>query len=127
MPPKEVWIGGITQRVDTDTSALPPPPAHSNPSPMAIGALRQVAVDMAPWLAGATQLSQGCCLYGSTPDGLPVLGAVQRCLGAYLATGHGRHGVLTAPSGGRALAELILLGGPGKSGIDLNPFTPLRF
>ena len=62
MPPKEVWIGGITQRVDTDTSALPPPPAHTNPSPMAIGALRQVAVDMAPWLAGATQLSQGCCL-----------------------------------------------------------------
>ena len=76
---------------------------------------------------GIPQLSQGCCLYGSTPDGLPVLGAVQRCLGAYLATGHGRHGVLTALSGGRALAELILLGGPGKSGIDLNPFTPLRF
>ena len=44
--------------------------------------------------------------------------------GAYVATGHGEHGVLTALSGGRALAQLIL---GEKPCIDLRPFSALRF
>ena len=51
-----------------------------------------------------------------------------RAVGGYVATGHGEHGVLTALSGGLALAQLILDGKPLPShSVDVTPFSTLRF
>lgn len=47
---------------------------------------------------------------------------------AYVATGHGEHGVLMALSGGKALAQLILEDeGQPTSFLDLTPFDAQRF
>jgi glycine oxidase len=45
-------------------------------------------------------------------------------LGYYAATGHYRDGIMLAPATADAMAELIAGQVPG---IDLKPFSPLRF
>ena len=55
-------------------------------------------------------------------DQLPIMGQWSD-EGLYLATGHFRHGILLAPLTAQVMAELIL---HGRSGIDLQPFSPRR-
>lgn len=59
-----------------------------------------------------------------TQDGLPLIGAIPGARGAYVATGHGVWGILSAPATGEAMAELILDGAART--IDLSPFDPQR-
>ncbi|MCY3913607.1 MAG: FAD-dependent oxidoreductase [Chloroflexi bacterium] len=69
-------------------------------------------------------VKQTACLRPLSPDGLPILGPAPGLSGAYIATGHGRAGLLLAPGSAAALAALIT----GKSpSIDLTPFDPARF
>jgi D-amino-acid dehydrogenase len=56
-----------------------------------------------------------------TPNGLPLIGALDRARRIFVAAGHNMLGVTLAPTTGRALAELIV---EGDSRIDLRPFTP---
>ncbi len=65
------------------------------------------------------------CLRPLSPDDRPIIGAVPGRPGAFLATGHGRKGVLMSPATGAALAELILDG--RSASLDLAPFDPGRF
>jgi glycine/D-amino acid oxidase-like deaminating enzyme len=76
-------------------------------------------------LHDAELVEQTACLRPLTRDERPMIGAVRTLDGAYVATGHGRQGILMAPATGRAIADLILEGATGC--FDLAPFDPMRF
>lgn len=56
----------------------------------------------------------------NTPDGIPVVSAVDRVKGLYLCTGFSGHGFGSSLGAGQCLAELML---DGKPGIDLQAFS----
>lgn len=58
------------------------------------------------------------------PDSLPVIGPAPRAGNAWFAFGHGHVGMCGAASTGREVANLVAGRAPG---IDLAPFSPLRF
>ena len=59
-----------------------------------------------------------------TPDFLPILGAVKKIEGFYVATGFSGHGFAVGPIVGKLMAELII---DGKASMDINSFRPGRF
>lgn len=59
-----------------------------------------------------------------TPDSLPIIGAVPSEPRIVLAFGHGHNGMTSAPTTGRAVADLIA---GRKPFIDLAPYRPDRF
>ncbi len=59
----------------------------------------------------------------TTPDGLPLIGALTGLEGIYLATGHGMLGVTLAPATANLLAPLVL---EGRAAPELTPFDPAR-
>jgi D-amino-acid dehydrogenase len=59
----------------------------------------------------------------STPDGLPLIGAVPGLDDVYIATGHGMLGVTLAPATANLLAPLVL---EGRTAPELAPFDPAR-
>jgi glycine/D-amino acid oxidase-like deaminating enzyme len=59
-----------------------------------------------------------------TPDGLPVLDAVDKPYGLVVATGMSGHGFGIAPAVGKVVADLVT---SGSSKYDLNPFRLRRF
>jgi glycine/D-amino acid oxidase-like deaminating enzyme len=75
-------------------------------------------------LAGAEEKSRQACFRPVTSDGLPLIGPVPGIPGAYVATGHGAWGILTAPATGEMLAEMILDGGART--VDPTPYRPDR-
>ena len=72
----------------------------------------------------AEVVKQTACLRPLSPDGLPILGAAPGLSGAYIATGHGRAGLLLGTGSAAALAAHITGESPA---IDLTPFDPARF
>ena len=70
-------------------------------------------------------VNQTACLRPVSGDGLPLIGAAPGREGAYVATGHGRKGIILSLATGEALAELITEG--RSSEVDLTPFDPARF
>ena len=79
---------------------------------------------MLPAMADAQVVHQTACLRPVASDGLLVLGRVPGLEHLYVATGAGRKGILYGPAMGRAIADLILTGGPR---IALEAFAPGRF
>lgn len=63
-------------------------------------------------------------LIDTTPDALPVLGAVDAPRGFIFATGFSGHGFALGPVAGKLMSELILDGQPS---IDIHPLTHGRF
>jgi glycine oxidase len=57
-------------------------------------------------------------------DGKPVIGRWPGTEGLFVATGHGRNGILLTPITARLIRELIV---DGKPSLDLTPFLPDRF
>ena len=80
---------------------------------------------LAPIIAGGKVVERTACLRPLSADGTPIIGAVPGVTGAYLATGHGRKGILLSLATGRALAELITHG--ESESVDLAPFSLQRF
>ncbi|MEE8421755.1 MAG: FAD-dependent oxidoreductase, partial [Dehalococcoidia bacterium] len=70
-------------------------------------------------------VEQTACLRPLSADELPMIGRAPGLDGAYLATGHGRQGILMSPPTGQAIADLIVDG--ATDCIDLDPFDPARF
>lgn len=70
--------------------------------------------------AGALRLAG---LRPSTPDSLPILGAVPGVAGLFVATGHGTLGLTLAPASGELLASAVLHGRTA----ELSSFAPARF
>jgi D-amino-acid dehydrogenase len=60
----------------------------------------------------------------STPDSLPVVGAVPKIPGLYLDLGHGHFGMTGGPSTGRLIRDLI---NDKPAGIDPEPYSCSRF
>lgn len=69
------------------------------------------------------EISQSCYL-PSTPDDLPIIGALDDKNGIFCAAGHSCWGILMGPATGEAMASLIVR---GQSSLDLTPFRPQRF
>lgn len=73
----------------------------------------------------AEVVEQTVCLRPMSRDEVLIMGRVPGTEGAYVATGHGRSGILLSTGSGRAMAELIA-GGRSEC-LDLTPFDPARF
>lgn len=89
------------------------------------GGLRRVldiALEIAPALAGAPVVETWSNFRPASPDGSPILGA-GTVPGLYYATGHTRNGILLAPITADAVAAAVL-GKPPP--VDLAPFSPAR-
>ena len=76
-------------------------------------------------ISEAEVVEQTVCLRPMSRDEIPIMGRVPGTEGAYVATGHGRSGILLSTGSGRAMAELIA-GGRSEC-LDLTPFDPARF
>lgn len=74
-----------------------------------VAQLLTAACELVPELADAPLEAHWAGLRPSTPDGLPLLGATS-LQNLFVATGHGRNGILMAPATARALAALLLDG-----------------
>ena len=59
-----------------------------------------------------------------TPDGLPLIGEVDKIKGFYMAAGHEGDGIALAPITGKLLSELIT---DGKPSYNIDHFSPNRF
>jgi glycine/D-amino acid oxidase-like deaminating enzyme len=75
-------------------------------------------------LAAAPLERRQACYRPVTDDGVPLIGRVPGTRSAFVATGHGPWGMLSAPGTGLALAELIVDG--AARSLDLRPFDPAR-
>jgi glycine/D-amino acid oxidase-like deaminating enzyme len=106
------------------TGPVPVDPADVAPDEGAYERLETLCRNISPVLAAAPVKVRQTCFRPVTQDGLPLIGAVPRAAGAYVATGHSVWGMLNAPATGEALSELILEG--GAKHVDLAPFAPAR-
>jgi len=89
-----------------------------------VSALREGAVAAFPALKGANETERWAGLRPATRDGAPIIGpAPDGPHGLYYALGHYRNGVLLAPATARAIADLILAGGPAPDAA----FSAARF
>ncbi|MBM3140531.1 MAG: FAD-binding oxidoreductase [Chloroflexi bacterium] len=110
-----VYLGTTEERVGFDRST----------TPEAREAILAWGLGFASVLERAELVEQTACLRPLSADGMPIMGAVPGVGGAFLATGHGRQGILMSPATGRALADLVLDG--RTDCLDLAPFDPARF
>jgi glycine oxidase len=88
--------------------------------------LRMFAAELLPEFAteaDAPLVEAWAGLRPSTPDSLPILGALSRT-GHFIASGHYRNGILQAPATALVMADLV----EGKTpSIDITAFSPVRF
>ncbi|HEX9820855.1 MAG TPA: FAD-binding oxidoreductase [Methylomirabilota bacterium] len=118
-PDGDVYVCGMA-----DPQPLPDAPEGVEVSDAACAVLAGAAARVSSALAGARITRRQACYRPVTDDNLPLIGRVPGVAGAYVATGHGPWGMLSAPATGLALAELIT-GGAART-VDLRPFDPAR-
>jgi glycine/D-amino acid oxidase-like deaminating enzyme len=110
------WVCAVSS-----TAPMPVDPAIVAPDEGAHRRLEALCRTVSPALADSPIVVRQACYRPVTEDGLPMIGAVPGCLGAYVATGHSVWGMLNAPATGEAMAGLILDGASPR--IDLTPFA----
>lgn len=88
--------------------------------------LAAAALALVPGLAPASFHRAWAGLRPAAPDGLPVVGA-GAVAGLLYACGHLRNGIVLAPLTARAIAGMLRGEAAVVDGIDLGPFSPLRF
>jgi glycine/D-amino acid oxidase-like deaminating enzyme len=108
----------------SDSAPLPLDPADVKPAPDAIARLQTICERLSPALRANRIIARQACFRPVTQDGLPLIGRVPGCEGAYIATGHSVWGILNAPATGEAMAELIADGAARTT--DLASFDPGR-
>ncbi len=86
--------------------------------------MRQMAIDLVPQFAAASQPFDWFGLRPGSPDGLPIVGPVPGLENAWVATGHYRNGILLGPITGRLVAQAVVT---GETPEELRPFSPSRF
>jgi D-amino-acid dehydrogenase len=79
---------------------------------------------LAPTLTGANLVEVRVGLRPVSIDDTPILGPLPGLTGAFVATGHGAHGLLLGPWSARLVAQSVLGQTPAQ---DLVPFGPDRF
>ncbi len=113
--PKSRWvlIGATAERGRSDTTVVP----------AALAELRRKAVEIAPGLANALELSSWAGIRPGSPDDAPLIGETA-VPGVLAALGHYRNGVLLAPATAEIIASQII---DGKVSPLAAAFDPLRF
>ncbi|HCV00701.1 MAG: hypothetical protein CL897_02555 [Dehalococcoidia bacterium] len=76
-------------------------------------------------LRSMTVVKQTACLRPLSGDGLPLIGGISGQSGIYIATGHGRKGIILSLATAEAIVQLITQG--RSSEVDLSSFNPDRF
>jgi glycine/D-amino acid oxidase-like deaminating enzyme len=109
-----VFLGTTEERAGFDAA----------PTTAARDSIIDFAVRVSQTLGDAEIVDQTACLRPLSPDRLPILDAAPSLRGAYVATGHGRQGVLLAPASGREMARLMR---DERPSVDLSPFSLRRF
>jgi glycine oxidase len=97
-----------------------------------LSALRNLAVELLPWLADEIQtpvVEAWAGLRPATTDGLPLIGAMDRSRRQFVASGHFRNGILLAPGTALVIADLLeqRTEAVDLAPFDLAPFDPQRF
>lgn len=110
-----VYLGTTEERTGFDRST----------SEAARDEILTFGVGLSSVLETAELVEQTACLRPLSADGIPIIGHVPGLAGAFIATGHGRQGILMAPPTGKAVADLVVRG--HTDCIDLRPFEPSRF
>jgi glycine/D-amino acid oxidase-like deaminating enzyme len=105
-------------------SPLPLDPSRVGPDPGAHERLQAACERISPLLTAERVVARPACIRPATPDGLPVIGALQGVEGGYVASGHGVWGMLNSPATGEAIAELVVDGVARST--ELEPFDPAR-
>jgi glycine oxidase len=88
--------------------------------------LAAAALALVPGLAPTSFHRAWAGLRPGAPDGLPVIGPAATG-GLLYAYGHLRNGIVLTPLTARAIVGMLRGGGAPVEGIDLAPFSPLRF
>ena len=84
----------------------------------------ETAVQQASNLKPLSSSLKQACYLPSTPDGLPLMGALPNQPGCFVAAGHSCWGILMGPATGESMAQLLCT---GKSPhVDLRNFDPAR-
>jgi glycine oxidase len=98
--------------------------AGFDPQPTLQGqaAIMDAVLRLAPRLRGVPIREVTACLRPLSADGLPFIGAAPSWRGLYLATGHGRKGILLCLITGKHLARLIVQGRTDPSIAEFSPF-----
>jgi glycine/D-amino acid oxidase-like deaminating enzyme len=109
---------------DADFKDLPPNASDVNPDSLKLQDLKTILEDICPMAKDSMVLKSQCCFLPSSPDGLPIIGAIPGLQNAYIGTGHSCWGILCGPSTGQALADLITKG--ASSDVCLKKFSPER-
>ena len=94
------------------------------PTSEAQDGIMEAAVRLAPAVIDAPIRDLTACLRPSTPDGLPIIGAIEGWRDLYISTGHAFKGVTLALVSGRSLAELMTGTAPD---VALDDYAPARF
>ena len=103
---------------------VPDDPAQVAPDEGAFEQLAEICELVSPALVRDSIIARQVCYRPVTPDGMPLIGVVPGSPGAYIATGHGVWGMLTAPATGEAMAELLIDG--DTHAVDIADFDPAR-
>ena len=82
------------------------------------------AVRLFPQLAGIEMLESWAGMIDTMPDALPVMDALDRPEGYFIATGFSGHGFGMGPGAGLFMSELAT---EGRARVDLRPFRLSRF
>jgi glycine oxidase len=82
------------------------------------------ALHLCPDLGAARVVQAAAGLRPVSQDGLPLIGRLPGYDNAYIATGHGRKGILLSAITGQAMARLIV---HGETSPLITPFDPARF
>ena len=113
-----ILVGSTTEEVDVE---------NSNPffnSLKALTHLSNLFYKLLPSHQNYNLISQWCGLRPKTIDSLPILGNVDEIKNLFLALGHYRHGILTAPYTGKIIADLIT---DNTCEFDIRDFNINRF
>lgn len=111
-----------------EATPLPSDPMVIKPTAEAVAAIGRVVTRCSSTLGAEKRLAEAhkqACYLPVSPDGQPIIGAIPKVSGAYIATGHSCWGILNAPATGLGMAELVLNG--RATSVDLSPFDPSRF
>jgi glycine oxidase len=113
--PKSRWtlVGATSERGRADTEV----------EPAVIAGLRAKAVELAPALAFAPEVTAWAGIRPGTPDDAPMIGQTA-IPGVFAALGHYRNGVLFAPATAEIVADQVI---DGKVSPLAAAFDPLRF
>ena len=79
-----------------------------SPTPQSTTTIIETAIKLAPSMADAGMIKALAGLRPISPDGLPLLGQIPHCERIFVATGHGRNGVLLGPITGQILKDCVM-------------------